>query len=342
MVEEVLRRLRNCDPEASWEEREKHLTEFAISMKSSGHSEHFRKIVFNKAVARFCKELDAHVGGDVDMYRSREERHRQTEQKGGKSTNDSWFRKIEGEGGERVTSVFRVPYTPRSKLREAVTKSLSGNMAPAGLKTRIQEDGGSKLAFKLVKSDPFPREICQRHTCPITRGEQQCREMCFQSHANYVILCNRCDPPEEVTLTSHGANQPAQAPASAEPLGDPEQQSAATAAQQRPPHALYLGETSRGCKIRFEQHVSDYKAGKGFMHEHTAKAHGGERGDDPATDYYMKLCAVDKDPIRRVVRESVRIKNAREREDEGGGTAVFNDKSEWFGVKVVTVDFRQE
>ena len=40
---------------------------------------------------------------------------------------------------------------------------------------------------------------------------------------------------------------------------------------------------------------------------------------EPGDDFYMKLCVVDRDPIRRVVRESVRIKNAREREDEGGG-----------------------
>ena len=66
------------------------------------------------------------------------------------------------------------------------------------------------------------------------------------------------------------------------------------------------------------------------------------RGTAPADDFYMKLCAVDRDPIRRVVRESVRIKNARERADEGGGTEVWNSKSEWFGVKVVTVDLKQE
>ena len=58
----------------------------------------------------------------------------------------------------------------------------------------------------------------------------------------------------------------------------------------------------------------------------------------------MMLCNVDRDPIRRVVRESIRIKTAREREDEGGGigTVVMNDKSEWFGVRVVSVDFKQE
>ena len=78
------------------------------------------------------------------------------------------------------------------------------------------------------------------------------------------------------------------------------------------------------------------------MWDHTVEVHGGEQGDIPAHDYYMRLCSVDKDPIRRVVRESIRIKNAREREDEGGGTAVMNDKSEWFGVKVVTADFKQE
>ena len=31
----------------------------------------------------------------------------------------------------------------------------------------------------------------------------------------------------------------------------------------------------------------------------------------------------------------------REREDEGG-TAMMNDKSEWFGVKIVSVEFKQE
>ena len=198
MIEEVLRRLRNCDPVASWEERGNHITAFAISMKSSGHTEAFRKMVFNKAVARFCKELDAHDAGEVDIYRSRDERQRQIELKGGKAMKDSWFRKV--ESGERVSSVFRVPFTPRGTLKGAIAESLANYKAPKGLKTKIQEDGGAKLAFKLVKSDPFPRDQCERRTCPITRGEQRCRERCFQAHSNYAILCNRCDPPSEVAL----------------------------------------------------------------------------------------------------------------------------------------------
>ena len=50
MIEEVLRRLRNCSPGSSWEEKGKHLTEFALSLKSSGHGERFRVEVFNKAL----------------------------------------------------------------------------------------------------------------------------------------------------------------------------------------------------------------------------------------------------------------------------------------------------
>ena len=65
-------------------------------------------------------------------------------------------------------------------------------------------------------------------------------------------------------------------------------------------------------------------------------------GEVPANDFYMQRCSVDKDPIRRVVRESVRIKNARKRAEEGGGPEVFNGKGEFFGVKVVTVEFKQE
>ena len=56
MVKEVLRRLRNCSPECTWEERGEHLTNFALTLKSSGHQEHFRQLVFEKAVARFEKE----------------------------------------------------------------------------------------------------------------------------------------------------------------------------------------------------------------------------------------------------------------------------------------------
>ena len=76
------------------------------------------------------------------------------------------------------------------------------------------------------------------------------------------------------------------------------------------------------------------------MWDHVQKVHDGVRGENPANDFYMKLWSVDGEPIRRVVRESVLIKRAREGEE--GGTEVMNDKNEWFGVRVVTAAFKQE
>ena len=321
MVEEVLRRLRNCDPEASWGERGGHLTTYALSMLAAGHTEHFRKSVFNKAVHKYCQMLDAHKAGASDIYRSREERLRELQMRGGKSTKDNWFRKV--EDGVRVTSVLRAPFTLDGELKNRITNSIKSSRAPEGVFTKVQEDSGMPLKSMLMKSDPFPRSTCNRDLCPITRGGQECRERCFQAHCNYAILCTRCDPPDEVTLLSNFREQPT-----------------ASRSTHRAPHHVYLGETSRGCYIRFQSHVSGYRCKSNFMWNHVEKEHAGVYGEIPSDDFYMKLSSVDSEPIQRVVRESVRIKRAREGEEDG--TRLMNDKNEWFGVRVVSASFIQE
>ena len=63
-----------------------------------------------------------------------------------------------------------------------------------------------------------------------------------------------------------------------------------------------------------------------------------------------EICAdkKDSDPMRRVIRESIRITNARKLEEEetideeGKMLKVINRKGEFFGVKVVRVNFEQE
>ena len=192
MVEEVLRRLRNCSPECTWEERGKYLTEFAVALKSSGHSEHFRQVVFEKAVARFEKELANHHDGTADLYRTREERERQIVLKGGKADKDSWFRQKEGDSDQRVTSILSVPYTSKSSLTSEVKRIFDKTQLPTGLKSKAQESSGSKLQHCLVRPDPFPRERCQRAGCPVN-GEEGCLDKCFQGHVNYLITCVRCE-----------------------------------------------------------------------------------------------------------------------------------------------------
>ena len=180
MTEEVLRRLRNCSPESTWEERGKHLTEFALSLKSSGHNEKFRVTVFRKAVARFEKELTNHNEGVADIYRSREERNKQTEARGGKSSKDTWFRQ-KSDNGETVTSVLRVPFMPGNKLKKRAEEVLKNHKSPAGLHTKVQEGGGSKLEHSLMRSDPFPRQRCQRADCPVGTEDRAAKTLVFRT-----------------------------------------------------------------------------------------------------------------------------------------------------------------
>ena len=58
-------------------DRGKHVTNFANEMKNSGHKEHFRNIVINKATNKFSIEHQKHKEGEKDLYRSREQREKE-------------------------------------------------------------------------------------------------------------------------------------------------------------------------------------------------------------------------------------------------------------------------
>ena len=332
MTEEVLRRLCNCSAESTWEERSKHLKEFALSLKSSGHNEKFRVTVFRKAVARFEKELTNHNEGVADIYRSREERNKQTEARGGKSSKDTWFRQ-KSDNGETVASVVRVPFMPDNKLKKRAEEVLKNHKSPAGLHTKVQEGGGSKLEHSLMRSDPFPRQRCQRADCPVGTEDEGCKDACFQNHVNYTIMCVRCEnsrrewkeqathPNDNAVSNSEADNSP-------------------------PPRCIYCGEYSRGCYVRFGQHIAKYKQRKNFMWRHVEEYHGGVMGPDPHKDFFMKLEAIDVDPIRRILRESVRICQCRDEaskeKSKDDNVVLMNGKDEFFGVKLVQPNFIQE
>ena len=164
MVEEVLRRLRNCSPEMSWEEKGAHLTEFAKEMKNSGHKEKFREEVMNTAVKKYERDLVDHESGKKNMYRNREEREIEKEQKGGEMKKDSWFRKRGSEKQQKTTSILRVPYT-EGILKKEIQKVIVTARQPEGTNAAAYEDNGDKLHHQLVRPDPFPAITCGRTEC---------------------------------------------------------------------------------------------------------------------------------------------------------------------------------
>ena len=298
MVQEVLRRLRNCSPDCTWEERGEHLTEFARSLRASGHGEKFRREVFGKAVKRFKRELRDHQAGRRDLYRTREERIKVREENGGKSTSDSWFKEAKTKGGKPVTSVFKIPYTG-GRLKESVQEALDDWNRPKGIRVKVQEGGGVKLKDELVRQDPFPRLSCGRDKCPLG---QECKEKCYQDHVNYKMECVEC----ERNRTTRGGIK-----------------------------YEYYGESSRGCYERYEGHIEAYRGGegteKGFMWNHAKEVHEGRKD----LSFKMVRLSTSKDPMRRVLEESVRINQVkRERQ-----VCLMNTKSEYFGLQVVRPNY---
>ena len=301
------------------------MTEFALSLKSSGHGERFRVEVFDKALARYKLELANHNAGTADIYRSRQERNRQVEAKGGKASKDTWFRQ-KRSSGETVTSVLRVPFTKGSLVKKEAENVFNCHKPPKGLYTQVLEGGGSKLEHSLMRSDPFPRPSCHRTDCPMSFGDQGCKDSCFQDHVNYTIMCTRCEKARrewEVQAESESDAVPRD--------------------QVPPPKFMYCGESCRGCYKRFGEHIDLYKSKKNFMWQHVEEVHAGVVGEDPHKDFFMKRVAVDPDPIRRILRESARICRLRQEETEGASNIhLMNGKDEFFGVKIVQPAFVQD
>ena len=94
----------------------------------------------------------------------------------------------------------------------------------------------------------------------------------------------------------------------------------------------YRGESSRGCYTRFESHKNAGK--KGFMYKHNTEEHGG----DPENEYIIKREKIDKDPMRRVLRESIRIEKA----EKDKSIILMNSGEERFGTRTVRVQFARD
>ena len=311
LIQEILRRLRNCSPEISWEDKGKHLTEFALSLQASGYSEETRRKVFDIAVRRYVGEWEKHMRGEKDMYRSREVREEQQESAGGKTDKSNWYKK---KGNGKVTSVMAVPYTG-GVLAEEVKERIARCRPIEGIKTKIIEGGGEKLVRSLMCADPFPRSTCYRQDCPVIRkGKEGCGETCFQQNATYIARCVLCTEDRE------------RARAEGEPLKE---------------EWRYVGESSRGLYVRHKGHRAEYTAKlkgdekrAGFMHRHAEEQHGGKRD----LRFSMERTSAGSCPMRRVIRESVQIVNTRELR----GVKMMNASDEYFGVRVVTPSFTQE
>jgi hypothetical protein len=373
ITEETLRRLRNCSPEDKWEDKGRFLSKWAVALKRGGHSEKFRIELIEKAVRRYDKELTEHKARRKDLYRSREERERQMMEKGGKNRKDTWFRKKVGRSQKEVTSIFRLPITKGGKLKENVEKKMEDFPGPEGVRAQVVENGGRTTKSFLVRGDPFPRTECTREECPIKEGK--CREKCYSMNVNYMMKCKRCDEVCDMKIDEKIEREDVRV---GEGNGNDNDEENDNDMMER---NWYAGESSRSIYFRYQLHLMLYRGMKNHMWEHVRVKHEGRLGEGRGkNDFEMVVTGTDREVIRRIVRESVKIRRLlageydeeeneadrrrerrrcrrteendtendeerktrrRKEEEKKVKIVLLNDKNEWFTPKIVSVSMTQ-
>ena len=123
--------------------------------------------------------------------------------------------------------------------------------------------------------------------------------VCFQTGVNYQYTCKLC---KEVVLRKYN---------------DQEDQEHLEGDENEDMIGQYRGETSKTPFTRNEGHVSKWKTKKGsFIFDHGRKCKGVPEGRViTPDDFIMEVIKSDRCPLRRVLREAVRIRDGMEEED---------------------------
>ena len=317
LLEDGLRRLRNCSPELDWSVKVGFLNKFSSDLRFSGHTANFRRTILNRVLNKYRTDLANHVEGRKTMYRSREERENMKDNTRGSSQKDTWFR----AGG--ATSTLTVPVTPGGILADRVRMNLTRGRQPEGTKTKVLEDGGTCTRNVLTKSNQFPREECSRTDCVLffQRDRSKPSVQCVKRSVGYEGQCARCP----TRFAYIGESSRTAYTRIREHLADYR----AAAAAQLPALPAPQWQGQDGVKK---------KDVKSWMWEHCREHHEGYVGGDGGmSDYVFKVTGQFRKCLDRQIDEGLRIT-----ECESKGGRLLNSKNEYFTPKIVLPVFRQQ
>ena len=277
LTQECLRRLRNTQIDLGKEVQTKHLNNFMIKMKNSGHSEQYRKEIIESTLHAFEEMIKADCTGERPLYRDKNwQKELRRHEKSQKRVN--WY-KNSGKGPNEVkyTTVLFVPVTRGGLLAKELRQREHEINKNSITRIKIVEDGGVQLKNFLVKKDPFPILRCDQKKCFIFKSEtsQYMKFQCNSDNVGYKIECDTC--------IENGKTR------------------------------VYEGESSRSSRIRGAEHIYDLEKQKpsSVLFKHKENKHQHE-----TMKISMKIIKKFKDPLTRQANEAVRIANRNESKGE--------------------------
>ena len=191
LVQEVVRRMRNCDRDIELEEMGDILSKFSQKMRDSGYEEKMRREVVDAGVRAYREQVRKEVIGEKPLYRRRmQDREKKEEAK--KKKRNFWKRKKDKQGSvAEEEGVIRmpvfVPYTENEELVRRFKKRAQGS----GIDVVFIERTGYSLQNQLERADPFEEGNCGRRDC-FPCEEEGGGLRCEKRGAGYDIVCGSC------------------------------------------------------------------------------------------------------------------------------------------------------
>ena len=184
LSQEVIRILRNCHPDLSWQQKLTHLNRLTERMRDSGYPERFREEVIRSGLTGYQHMVEVEKAGGRPVNRLRKtnknERKKEKERK-----KDNWYK------NDLYSTVLFVPCTPGSILAKQLQQVESHDSEDRGWRVKIVEMGGQTIRSQTCKSNPWADRQCGKEKCLPCRSEKGGN--CRKKNVGYKITCNTCN-----------------------------------------------------------------------------------------------------------------------------------------------------
>ena len=181
LVNEVVRRLRNCHEDVEESEVADVLSRFSQKMRNSGYCADYRRQIISAGIKAHKEQKKREEAGGRPMFRTRnfeKDKRRRTK----RESRFNWWKKNPGKFGKPVM-MMKVPYTHGSKLLKKYKRVAESH----SMEIKFVELSGYSLQNMLEKANPFGDGKCGRDDCfPCRSGKGKC---CQKRGAAYEIVC---------------------------------------------------------------------------------------------------------------------------------------------------------
>ena len=200
LIQEGVRRLKNCFVDTEWSLKAFILSEWSAVMKRSGYKEGYRFQMIKAAVQIYEKKIEDNRSSLIPMYRH-EDWEREERDKAKDDKKEHWFRSKNRVDG---VTIYEAPLildpTFDGAMKNEIANTCKRFSVDSNLKVLVTERGGLKVS-RDVRPDPLWDSGCGRLECECCESGDKGK--CEKRSTGYEYNCQTCLK-EGVTAVYYG------------------------------------------------------------------------------------------------------------------------------------------